>query len=375
MLPSLYPSTTPSAKPSSTLSTPPTLIPSTTPSTIPSTQPSSSPTTIPSEVPTEKPSSKPSYPPTPSPTKSPIDQPSDIPSSAPTPTPSKSPTEKPSSRPSYPPTPSPTKSHTPTDIPTPSPTEAPTEKPTGAPTSSPSTPPTKEPTTKPINDFLDCRNNPTFKYRGRRSCRWFESSTETRRVNMCGITEVATNCPVTCGVCCKDSDTFTFIENSQNFSCADISLASASVSCIKWSSNMMVKDACPIACNSCRSRAITVNPSVPPTELPTSEDSDNTPCLDDHTYLYNDKSCKFIGFRTKETRDKLCEITEVLSKCPMTCGKCCEDDPEYSFLVGSDSVGCDWFSTSPVGNHCESYSNGRKVARACPNSCGICGDR
>lgn len=138
---------------------------------------------------------------------------------------------------------------------------------------------------------------------------------------------------------------------------------------------MMVSDACPLSCNSCRSKAVTVNPSaIPtssPTQSPTFEDEGIPVCRDNTEYLLNGlKSCRYIFNKSQERHTALCENTEVLINCPVTCGVCCADDPTFEYSVESSLRSCSSVSTNPTD--CDLYVNRTRVKFGCPLSCGTC---
>ena len=42
---------------------------------------------------------------------------------------------------------------------------------------------------------------------------------------------------------------------------------------------------------------------------------------------------------------EFCEVEEVRSKCPKTCGECCEDDTSFFMITsGGKRSGCDWIA-------------------------------
>lgn len=114
--------------------------------------------------------------------------------------------------------------------------------------------------------------------------------------------------------------------------------------------------------------------------------SATTPCLNNSTYKYalNKKSfsCKKIRFR-EDRRLALCQVAEVSAQCPQTCGKCCDDDPNYVFPLKwkKDKLqNCFWISRNALateyrrGNFCNGYNtyNGSTIRNKCPKACGQC---
>jgi len=75
---------------------------------------------------------------------------------------------------------------------------------TSPPTSTPVASPTSAPT-PPVS----CANDPDFKLGGKKNCLWM-MLTKKRRKKFCKKGKVREKCPVTCGACCADSETFEF---------------------------------------------------------------------------------------------------------------------------------------------------------------------
>ena len=105
----------------------------------------------------------------------------------------------------------------------------------------------------------------------------------------------------------------------------------------------------------------------------------NESCYNIDSYRYNGdekKSCKWIRY-TEVRRSTLCQYDEVKQNCPITCGECCEDNHQYTFIVGTEIVGaetvkCDWLSSATIVQYCGKWKSGKMVRDGCPKSCGTC---
>ena len=74
-------------------------------------------------------------------------------------------------------------------------------------------------------------------------------------MKLCKLDEVRTNCPVTCGLCCEDDPSYTFINDMGiEKTCGWITLKDVRKSkyCDKYKSGMLVRVACPKACDYCK---------------------------------------------------------------------------------------------------------------------------
>ena len=76
-------------------------------------------------------------------------------------------------------------------------------------------------------------------------------------------------------------------------------------------------------------------------------------CINSAVYMYaNDigQSCKWIR-RDESCRQNLCIHAEVVLNCPVSCGYCCKDDPDYRFKVNLVGVRkCKWLKTNKEKN-------------------------
>jgi len=90
--------------------------------------------------------------------------------------------------------------------------------------------------------------------------------------------------------------------------------------------------------------------------------------------LEEKKTCQWIR-SVENRRVKLCKKAHVQDACPQTCGLCCQDDDEYTFINNFDAiVDCEYVAKKPVRQEtwCDEYKNGTTVKNACPVACGIC---
>jgi hypothetical protein len=100
-------------------------------------------------------------------------------------------------------------------------------------------------------------------------------------------------------------------------------------------------------------------------------------CINDVTYTHDDpeQTCSWIRWK-EERRQSLCQIEIVRTKCPQTCGLCCEDDASYTFLNRSSKMkDCAWIIASSQERkdlYCSLHKNGRMVRDGCPSACNVC---
>ena len=101
---------------------------------------------------------------------------------------------------------------------------------------------------------------------------------------------------------------------------------------------------------------------------PLSPPLNNHTCFDDIDYTLDGKTCKWIGRADEVTRQAYCISEEVQAKCPLACGHCCEDDPDFTFLFTKD---CEWLGKTTAGSR-ERQCAKRLVKESCPVACGVC---
>lgn len=91
--------------------------------------------------------------------------------------------------------------------------------------------------------------------------------------------------------------------------------------------------------------------------------------------------CKW--FRFKEfRRQEHCTDQKVRDNCPQACGLCCDDDPNYEFVLPNTlkTVNCAWITLNPnkestrkkIFCQPEMAQAGRTIRDACPDSCNFC---
>lgn len=343
------PTTTPSVEPSKRPSTEPSDEPSRSPSIVPSDRPTRFPSRKPSQTPSSKPSSKPSR----KPSKTPSQSPSSIPSQKPSNEPSKSPSVSPSSEPTVKP------STSPSAVPSMKASMKPSSRPTRLPSFYPSrTPkPSARPSIKCADDIFFHLDSDIL-----HTCRWIGNSDD--RNTYCTTEEVYTACPVTCGICCGNDNSFTFKVNGSEKDCnwVEGNLARQLLYCSIPTNG--VKEFCAKSCDACNEEA--PYPSQSPSSSPTVD------CLNDSTYYYLDpqKTCWWID--KKASRRKLyCQTKEVWQHCPLVCGICCQDDSSFTFDIGGTDYDCEWVHDNDVGlTYCNDDSIG--VFDACPKTCNDC---
>lgn len=236
------------------------------------------------------------------------------------------------------------------------------------------------------NTFGCGENNPTFVYNNN-TCTSIRVN-ETLRQTSCLSSDVRKECPQTCGLCCKNSPTYEFrlgeggpkrktcewlqqVENREFIHYCDT-----------YRNGRMVKDACPESCNFCvplvslydiDERDEPLSPSSPTTHNITSSNN----CVEDHQFQIRlgnkEHSCSSIRNR-EDVRQNLCTNEDVKNACPISCGLCCADDPDYVYNTTSgDSLKCKWISyRDRKDRFCDRHKNGRFIRDACAESCGNC---
>lgn len=100
-------------------------------------------------------------------------------------------------------------------------------------------------------------------------------------------------------------------------------------------------------------------------------------CKNDKNYAHPSKTvltCNRIRWIPNEDREKLCKDTDVREHCPQTCGVCCENDPDYTFITGFGEVSCEWISENVNRTKwCNRTPQDISIVRdACPVACSFC---
>lgn len=267
----------------------------------------------------------------------------------------------------------------------------------------------------------ECINSRTFRefYANRdRSCQNIRVLPE-RQQAMCAIERVATNCPQTCGVCCIDEPTheFELLDENEMVSCSWLAGNDArkAAYCDIWRSGRMTRDACPFSCSFCQPGLLGKSPTLPPvvttttptrapvkgqtpvptkapTSLPTSTPtkpptqqptmSSSMPtivCANDYNYSVagkpTDANCQWVG-ETNDRRQEECVKPATFNNCPVTCGVCCEDDPDYNIVTNWEQKDkrCGWIGsqTNRIRRYCNEINNGALVKSRCHVACNNC---
>jgi len=93
-------------------------------------------------------------------------------------------------------------------------------------------------------------------------------------------------------------------------------------------------------------------------------------CIDNKEFLTVDGfDCRWIDLENIR-RQEYCTDASVQSNCPRVCGKCCQDDADFSYEFIKD---CEWLrapNTDPIA--VERQCAKQAVQRACPIGCGLC---
>ena len=194
------------------------------------------------------------------------------------------PTQSPTKNPTYSPA-----TNIPTKNPTYSPTNIPTMKPTYTQESPSVAPSEQEPTINPTDmPTATCVNSDSFSIDGF-DCNDIRYRTQDYCQGTSTISQsVRDNCPVSCGLCCRDNESFTFsLDNGKNQGCSWIDSNSNKVNdrrakyCNRNIPGVgMIGTFCPEACDNCGplespSVAPSEEPSTIPTEFPTSHSTGN----------------------------------------------------------------------------------------------------
>jgi len=107
---------------------------------------------------------------------------------------------------------------------------------TGAPTATHSQAPT-----------ITCVDDENFRVNDveEQDCNWVRG-VDVRRAKQCAKEEVNLACPYACGVCCRDSPTYSFQIDGESQTCA-----TALSYCGLFKNDIMVRKACPATCDQC----------------------------------------------------------------------------------------------------------------------------
>ena len=235
-----------------------------------------------------------------------------------------------------------------------------------------------------------CINEKDFKFKNH-SCISIRKD-ESKRQSMCQHKKVRKACPQTCGLCCENDPDYVFktpLGEPKEKDCKWIEEIDTrpTIHCDNYKNGRMVKDACPKACNFCKTKVLLHNkspssannlPSLRPSVAPRVTESPTIACEDDHDFSFiqgrNGFSCSRIQ-KDETLRQDLCSKGVVRDACPLTCGQCCADDVTYFFLNKSrEKKTCEWVGEHELRkvNYCKKHRNGRHILDACGKTCDSC---
>jgi len=183
-----------------------------------------------------------------------------------------------------------------------------------------------------------CVNDRSYRYNNvqKKSCVWVGEK-ESRRQKLCREkNQVRLACRMTCGICCKDDQGYTFdIGNGVVKTCKWISQEDSRSS--TYCQRKKVSSNCPITCATCQKKFT---------------------CTEDMTYRVekgdNKWSCAQIG-RKEDRRLQSCTYPVVRRNCPTMCGICCENNQDFVFMTDSQqSKDCEWIKakSSRINKYC-----------------------
>mmetsp|Transcript_20140 Transcript_20140/g.24827 ORF Transcript_20140/g.24827 Transcript_20140/m.24827 type:complete len:369 (-) Transcript_20140:180-1286(-) len=115
--------------------------------------------------------------------------------------------------------------------------------------------PTLSPTISPA-PTVTCINDDEFKYLEKHSCQEIKSN-EINRQNFCQVEEVRSSCPMVCGDCCVDDESYLFTTDAgsvRNCALINESVRDQARFCDRHKNGTSVSKACPSSCNSCMSK-------------------------------------------------------------------------------------------------------------------------
>jgi hypothetical protein len=225
----------------------------------------------------------------------------------------------------------------------------------------------------------DCYNDMNFTFEGL-TCHTVRVR-ESKRQKYCQMEAFSNACPISCGVCCVDDQTFQLNSRANiNKNCAWIGAKTKrkKALCDEFRNKKNVRDACPKTCDYCTEYVpINFEPSPAPGETdPTKE----KPCLNSRAFRHENDDMKTCSWIADNDRTSLCSTSmEVREQCPQTCGICCQDDPDFKFketqlLLVEKKVDCKWIAKfkTRLSTYCNESFFGIAVKDACPKSCGKC---
>lgn len=105
--------------------------------------------------------------------------------------------------------------------------------------------------------------------------------------------------------------------------------------------------------------------------------SERSTCVDSSTFVVDGlegKTCDWVKADINRLTD-YCEVEEVRSNCPRTCGSCCEDDHSFVMSTSEGMKDCEWISRLTDRRkslYCDAVRKGIAVSDACPKACDAC---
>ena len=96
-----------------------------------------------------------------------------------------------------------------------------------------------------------CKNDRVFRYQNKKKkkCKWIGAKTD-RRMKFCKKNAVEIACPMSCGLCCADDESYSFkAQNGKNRNCAYIAKKSSRIE--KYCAVGSIKSNCPKTCDYC----------------------------------------------------------------------------------------------------------------------------
>ena len=117
----------------------------------------------------------------------------------------------------------------------------------------PISPKTLSPTLSPAPTIVNCVDHNNFKYRRNHTCLDLRKD-EYRRQKFCKMTKVRQKCPVSCGLCCVDDETYSFVpyDNAKLHTCSTLQLSE--IKRLRYCNTRETREACRSTCENCFSR-------------------------------------------------------------------------------------------------------------------------
>ena len=107
---------------------------------------------------------------------------------------------------------------------------------------------------------------------------------------------------------------------------------------------------------------------------------DSSVCKNDSTFSFTHegttRGCGWIRKLSDDIRQDVCQDNDIRSQCKVSCGICCEDDPDYFSVIDGVERYCSWFGKKAIriNTYCgkKFYLNGAQLRNVCPEACGNC---